>query len=138
MPSNNDPHRNVNFRTLLLTRCQNEFDSAEYEEIYYKKNELADSELGNILFIGELFKLGILTEGIMKDCVERLLKTESDHNLECLCLLLTSIGKEIDRPINVTKMNEYFNRLENIAAIKDRTRGKLLEIIALRKKNWIQ
>ena len=47
-------------------------------------------------FIGELFKLKMLTENIMHDCVLKLLRSSDDDNLECLCRLLTTIGKDLD------------------------------------------
>ena len=47
-------------------------------------------------FIGELFKLKMLTENIMHDCVFKLLRTKDPENLECLCRLLTTIGKELE------------------------------------------
>jgi hypothetical protein len=48
-------------------------------------------------FIGELFKLQMLTAPIMYDCVEYLLKDKTDEeSLECLCRLLRTIGKELD------------------------------------------
>lgn len=49
-------------------------------------------------FIGELFKLKMLTETIMHDCVYKLLRSGDAENLECLCTLLTIIGKELDVP----------------------------------------
>lgn len=51
---------------------------------------------GNIKFIGELFKLKMLTEPIMHDCVVKLLKNHDPESLECLCRLLTTIGKDLD------------------------------------------
>lgn len=48
-------------------------------------------------FIGELFKLQMLTDTIMYDCVEYLLRDKADEEaLECLCRLLRTIGKELD------------------------------------------
>lgn len=38
----------------------------------------------------------MLTENIMHDCVFKLLRTKDPENLECLCRLLTTIGKELD------------------------------------------
>lgn len=52
--------------------------------------------LGNIKFIGELFKLKMLTEAIMHDCVVKLLKNHDEESLECLCRLLSTIGKDLD------------------------------------------
>lgn len=48
-------------------------------------------------FIGELFKLQMLTDTIMYDCIEYLLRDKADEEaLECLCRLLRTIGKELD------------------------------------------
>ncbi|CAF4655675.1 unnamed protein product, partial [Rotaria socialis] len=110
------------FRQILLTRCQKEFESDYREEIEYEKRKaevdsLTDDKkrkeegdkleddlvktkrrkLGNIVFIGELFKLQMLTDIVMYDCIEYLLRDKSDEeNIECLCCLLRTIGKELD------------------------------------------
>lgn len=52
--------------------------------------------LGNIRFIGELFKLKILTENIMHECIFKLLRAADEESLECLSRLLTTVGKELD------------------------------------------
>jgi translation initiation factor 4G len=167
VPSNSDPSKMANFRTMLLTKCQKEFDTDFYSEINYDKlkseveactdeakrkelQELADDKLskakrrslGNIRFIGELFKLNMLTEGIMNDCIERLLKQESDEeNIECLCRLLTTIGKEVDKPNNSAKMKVYFEKLDKIVKKKDcvtaRIRFMILDVIELRGNKWV-
>lgn len=38
----------------------------------------------------------MLTENIMHDCVFKLLKAKDEESLECVCRLLSIIGKEID------------------------------------------
>lgn len=38
----------------------------------------------------------MLTEAIMHDCVVKLLKNHDQESLECLCRLLTTIGKDLD------------------------------------------
>lgn len=53
--------------------------------------------VGNIRFIGELYKLGMLTDNIMFRCIQSLLNDTSDEErLECLCKLLTTIGKSLE------------------------------------------
>jgi translation initiation factor 4G len=47
-------------------------------------------------FIGELFNLKMLTENIMHDCLFKLLRAKDEESLECLCRLLSTIGKELD------------------------------------------
>lgn len=38
----------------------------------------------------------MLTEAIMHDCVVKLLKNHDEESLECLCRLLTTIGRDLD------------------------------------------
>lgn len=52
--------------------------------------------LGNIKFIGELFKLKMLIEVIMYDCVVKLLKNYDEEFFECFCRLFIIIGKDLD------------------------------------------
>lgn len=112
----------VAFRNVLLIRCQKEFqndymDKTEKEK-FQKEYEAADSEekrkelkaefeekelkarrrsLGNIRFIGELYKLDMLKFKIMHECIRNLLGNENDEeSLECLCRLLTTAGKSLD------------------------------------------
>lgn len=66
------------------------------EELEEAKDKARRRSIGNIKFIGELFKLKMLTEAIMHDCVVKLLKNHDEESLECLCRLLTTIGKDLD------------------------------------------
>lgn len=66
------------------------------EELEEAKDKARRRSIGNIKFIGELFKLKMLTEAIMHDCVVKLLKHHDEESLECLCRLLTTIGKDLD------------------------------------------
>ena len=65
-------------------------------ELQESKDKARRRSLGNIKFIGELFKLKMLTEAIMHDCVLKLLKNHDEESLECLCRLLATIGKDLD------------------------------------------
>lgn len=144
----------MNFRKLLLNRCQKEFErDQDDDEIFERKQKELDAakdvslmfhclhtrthtcalthacvrpqgeerdrlkveldeskdqarrrSLGNIKFIGELFKLKMLTEAIMHDCVVKLLKNHDEESLECLCRLLSTIGKDLD--FEKAKVNE--------------------------------
>lgn len=55
--------------------------------------------MGNVRFIGELFKLGMLTPKIMVECVDMLLGNQDDESYECLCKLLTTIGQKLEENI---------------------------------------
>jgi translation initiation factor 4G len=154
----------ANFRKLILTRCQTEFEKntvdenarceklKEIEECTdpERKKELQvnfdDEErrirvksLGNIRFIGELFKQNMLTSKIMYQCIRHLLKQVDEENLECLCKLLTTIGKVLES--KTTDLSEYFKQMQQIAnrkgKISSRIRFMLQDVIDLRGNKWI-
>ncbi|XP_051989762.1 eukaryotic translation initiation factor 4 gamma 1-like isoform X4 [Xyrauchen texanus] len=165
VPTSDKPGVTVNFRKLLLNRCQKEFEkdkdddeifeqkqkeldaSTEEEERQRLKEELEDAKdkarrrsLGNIKFIGELFKLKMLTEPIMHDCIVKLLKNHDEESLECLCRLLSTIGKDLDFEKAKPRMDQYFNQMGKI--IKDkktssRIRFMLQDVLDLRQNNWV-
>jgi len=53
-----------------------------------------------VRFIGELYKLNMLSPPIMVACVNALLTAPSDEKLECLSILLTVIGQKLDYHIH--------------------------------------
>ncbi len=68
-------------------------------EIGEKRNKLKQRMLGNIRFVGELYKQKLLNTDTMHDCITTLLghpgnwKTNHDiQDLELLCKLLTTVG----------------------------------------------
>uniref|UniRef100_A0A8B9QGN8 Eukaryotic translation initiation factor 4 gamma 1 n=1 Tax=Apteryx owenii TaxID=8824 RepID=A0A8B9QGN8_APTOW len=165
VPTTDKPTVTVNFRKLLLNRCQKEFEKdKDDDEIFEKrqkemddasapeekarmKDELEEARdkarrrsLGNIKFIGELFKLKMLTEAIMHDCVVKLLKNHDEESLECLCRLLTTIGKDLDFEKAKPRMDQYFNQMEKIIKEKktsSRIRFMLQDVIDLRRVSWV-
>lgn len=63
------------------------------------KADMRKRSLGNLQFMGELFKLGMLSETIIHECITRLLKsTSDDESLECFRVLIMTTGKDLDRP----------------------------------------
>ena len=61
----------------------------------------------NFRFIGELFKLEILSLDSMHYSILRLLgRPEDETSLECLCVLLTAIGKQLETPAMQTPDEE--------------------------------
>uniref|UniRef100_A0A4W3H6T3 Eukaryotic translation initiation factor 4 gamma, 3b n=1 Tax=Callorhinchus milii TaxID=7868 RepID=A0A4W3H6T3_CALMI len=164
VPMADKPGAWVNFRKLLLNRCQKEFEKDKAEDIFNEKRqkeidassneeksrlqaELKETKdmarrrsIGNIKFIGELFKLKMLTEAIMHDCVVKLLKNHDQESLECLCRLLTTIGKDLDFEKAKPRMDQYFNQMEKIVKERktsSRIRFMLQDVIDLRQKNWV-
>ncbi|XP_034743088.1 eukaryotic translation initiation factor 4 gamma 1a isoform X7 [Etheostoma cragini] len=165
VPIPDKPGLFVNFRKLLLNRCQKEFEKdQDDDEIFEKKQkeieaakegeecerlkvELQDFKdkarrrsMGNIKFIGELFKLKMLTEAIMHDCVVKLLKNHDEESLECLCRLFSTIGKDLDFEKAKPRMDQYFNQMDKIIKERktsSRIRFMLQDVLDLRKSGWV-
>lgn len=82
--------------SFYITSCLKEEKDRLKAELEEAKDKARRRSLGNIKFIGELFKLKMLTEAIMHDCIVKLLKNHDEESLECLCRLLSTIGKDLD------------------------------------------
>jgi translation initiation factor 4G len=66
-----------------------------YSDEYYAAQKAKRQGLGLIKFIGELFKLQMLTERIMHECVKKLLgnvDNPEEEEIESLCKLLATVG----------------------------------------------
>uniref|UniRef100_A0A4W5RK09 Eukaryotic translation initiation factor 4 gamma, 1a n=1 Tax=Hucho hucho TaxID=62062 RepID=A0A4W5RK09_9TELE len=164
VPTTDKPAVTVNFRKLLLNRCQKEFEKDQDDDVIFeakqKEMEAAKEEekaglkatleeakdkarrrsLGNIKFIGELFKLKMLTEAIMHDCIVKLLKNHDEESLECLCRLLSTIGKDLDFEKAKPRMDQYFAQMDKIIKEKktsSRIRFMLQDVIDLRRSGWV-
>ena len=123
------------FRKYLLNRCQEEFqrgwkvnlppkpegetdEAAMLSDEYYIAAAAKRRGLGLIQFIGELFKLGMLTERIMHECVKKLVDYEGipeEAEVESLCKLLRTIGASLDAtPKSRPSMDVYFARIQTM------------------------
>jgi translation initiation factor 4G len=148
------------FRKYLLNRCQEEFErgwqanlpdkpegesqeAALLSDEYYIAAAAKRRGLGLIQFIGQLYKLRMLTVRIMHECVLKLLNFEGDPDeaaIENLTTLLTAIGATMDqeeqgRPC----IAMYFSRINSVlenAALASRPRFMLLDLVDLRKAGW--
>lgn len=105
--------------------------------------------------------MGVLTEVVMHRCIQQLLE-ETDNprpeDIECLCKLLTTVGKPLDQSDRKMKqydgegevtgtihtkdlMEVYFKRvdaLSNNEALDSRHRFMLLDLIDLRSNRWTE
>jgi translation initiation factor 4G len=150
------------FRKYLLNRCQEEFergweanlpDKPEGEESeiklmsdeYYVAAAAKRKGLGLIQFIGQLYKLGMLTIRIMHECVQRLLNFEGDPDesaIENLTTLLRSVGPTMYQSGEQGQalLHAYFERInEKImsnAALPSRPRFMVMDLIDLKNAGW--
>lgn len=120
------------FRKYLLTRCQEEFErgwktdlpqkpegesteAAMLSDEYYIAAAAKRRGLGLVRFIGELYKLGMLTERIMHECVKKLVDyegTPDEAEVESLTSLLRTIGENLDSTERGKGlMDAYFKRI---------------------------
>ncbi|KXJ04495.1 Eukaryotic translation initiation factor 4 gamma 1, partial [Exaiptasia diaphana] len=60
----------------------------------------------------------MLTESIMHDCIIKLIKSNDEESFECLCKLLTTIGKDLDHPKAKPRMDQYFEQMKKIIVQK--------------------
>jgi translation initiation factor 4G len=121
------------FRKYLLNRCQEDFErgwkgklpempdtnSGVLSDEYYSAVKAKRQGLGLIRLIGELFKLQMLTERIMHECIKKLLSNVSDpeeEETESLCKLMTTVGKDLDHPKAKGWMDIYFERIKELQA----------------------
>ncbi|KAF8957345.1 armadillo-type protein [Flammula alnicola] len=148
------------FRKYLLNRCQEDFDRvwvakettaatvawtalAVNSDEYYAAQKAKRQGLGLIKFIGELFKLRMLTEPIMHECVEKLLDNvhnPEEEEIESLCKLLTTVGGILDIPRARSHLDVYFSQMKKLTKspnVTSRTQCMLLDLIELRERKWI-
>eukprot|EP00050_Salpingoeca_kvevrii_P011525 m.16043 g.16043 ORF g.16043 m.16043 type:complete len:804 (-) comp3471_c0_seq1:1830-4241(-) len=166
-----DPQSKPTFLKLLLRKCQEEFEgrsracelahaatltaqtvaegSKTEEDVrahlatLSEANDARRKMLGNIRFIGELFKFGLLSEKIPHDCIRQLLSNVTNpvpDDVECLCKLLKTLGQKLDHPKAKKHMDAYFARLERLkegGSLPSRIRFMIEDLVELRKSNWV-
>ncbi|KAJ5113303.1 hypothetical protein N7456_001837 [Penicillium angulare] len=148
------------FRKYLLNRCQEEFErgwkvnlpekpdgTTEEAQIlsdeYYVAAAAKRRGLGLVKFIGELYKLTMLTERIMHECVKKLVDYEGmpdEAEVESLTSLLRTIGASLDASEKgPAMMDAYFARISLMVEtpnLPSRLRFMLMDIIDLRASRW--
>ncbi|XP_073025917.1 eukaryotic translation initiation factor 4G-like isoform X1 [Primulina eburnea] len=162
LPNLRVDNETITFKTLLLNKCQEEFERGEREEEEANKAEEEGENkrtaeereekrlqarrrmLGNIRLIGELYKKKMLTARIMHSCINKLLgqyQTPDEENIEALCKLMSTIGEMIDHPKAKEHMDAYFDIMANLSnnmELSSRVRFMLKDVIDLRKNRWQQ
>ncbi|CAO3650299.1 unnamed protein product [Mucor hiemalis] len=146
------------YRKYLFNRCQVEFEKGwkvnmpEVDEVdgmmteeYYIAAKAKRQGLGLIQFIGELFKLDMLSERIMYNCMIRLCNnapTAGDEEAESLCKLLTTVGKNLDHKPKTSKwVDIIFRRMReemlHSPNLTSRLKFMIQDVVDLRKDKWV-
>ncbi|KZV84795.1 hypothetical protein EXIGLDRAFT_776164 [Exidia glandulosa HHB12029] len=114
-----------------------------FSDEYYAAQKSKRRDLGLVRFIGELFKLQMLTERIMHECIKTLLSNVAnpgEEEIESICKLLTTVGQLLDTSKARSDMDIYFKRMCDLSEspnIDSRMKYMLLDVIELRSRAWI-
>jgi len=117
------------------------------EELDFRRMKIKKQMLGNIKFIGELYKKNMIRENIMHFCIQDLLKMDKDkddemdeEDHEALCNLFSTIGKTLDTPKNEQNLRSYFKKMKRMSEDEEnlsfRSRFMYKDLIDLRKNGW--
>ncbi|XP_035254761.1 eukaryotic translation initiation factor 4 gamma 1-like [Anguilla anguilla] len=141
-PLNDCLEATLNFHLAILNRCWVEFDQVN-ERVLRPKEELEANvaashrrSLGNVKFLGELFNLEMAEEFLMHRCITTLLDNQGEKALECLCCLLSTIGRNLDCDKNKCHIDKYLRKMEQIlkeGKTSSRIRFMLQDIMDLRQ-----
>ena len=180
-----DAMKQNSFKRSLLNKCQDEFDKQDIyvdwkaekkayeetksslteaeravkeEELDFRRMKIKKQMLGNIKFIGQLYKKGLLKEKIMRYCIGSLLKLEvmddeakypeykdsgdmdlDEEDHEAACSMFATIGKTIDQPHAQQFMAVCFNKMEKLSnnkSLNSRFRFMYKDLLDLRANRW--
>ncbi|XP_070143854.1 eukaryotic translation initiation factor 4 gamma 3 isoform X2 [Drosophila kikkawai] len=135
-----------------IRKCSDPNEKAELEAfLEEEERKIRRRSGGTVRFIGELFKISMLTGKIIYSCIDTLLNPHSEDMLECLCKLLTTVGAKFEQtPVNSKdpgrcySLEKSISRMQAIAAktdkdgakVSSRVRFMLQDVIDLRKNKW--
>ena len=128
-----------------LAKAESDDDKKKVEnEFQMLEQKMRRRSLGNIRFISELYNLQMLQGQIMFAIIGKLVKAVDEESLECLCRLLTTSGarieKEVQKTVNEVTFAAFFDAIQTIIQEKktsSRVRFLLIDVVDLRKKNWV-
>ena len=95
-------------------------ESELYSDEYYTAAKRRG--LGLIRFIGELFKVQMLTERIMHECIKKLpgnVENPKEEEIESLCKLLTTVGSLLDTRKARAHLDVYFSPMRGLTKNKN-------------------
>ena len=134
------------FKTQLLNTCQTEFNA-------HVVNGNKDCRaIGTVRFIGKLYRQDLIEASVLKWCMMVLMNTRTDEKLKYLCELLTEVGQKMENKTHDEEydrkyyrdLTSFFQGMQLLIALDQRqskisnqVRSMLMDVIELRKNNWI-
>ena len=177
-----DATKQNSFKRSLLNKCEDEFNKQDIyvdwkkekqaydetkstltereqkekeEDMDFRRMKIKKQMLGNIKFIGQLYKKNLLKEKIMRFCIASLLKLESndgkkffdsgdtemdEEDHEAICNMFTTIGLTIDRSPAADFMKVCFTKIKKLSTDNQwpaRSRFMYKDLIELRANKWV-
>lgn len=136
-------------RANRATMGDSEFERKE-QDIEEKRIKIKRRMLGNIKFVGELYKRKLLNTETMHYCITKLIGTadsvHDEQDLELLLHLLTTLGETLENKSRKSKnkqlavqFDQYFERLEILrkdTTLPSRIRFAIDDLVKLRERKW--
>eukprot|EP00002_Diphylleia_rotans_P030587 TRINITY_DN62_c0_g1_i1.p1 TRINITY_DN62_c0_g1~~TRINITY_DN62_c0_g1_i1.p1 ORF type:complete len:963 (+),score=236.00 TRINITY_DN62_c0_g1_i1:48-2936(+) len=153
------------FLKILLNTCQEEFERekqpapeglnpTESWEFELKRRK---RQIGNIRFIGEIYKIKMLPDVIIEECIGTLIsQSEMDtqngieidpESVECLCQLLVNIGSQFSEPVKqedkesnkelIEHAFDHLDRIKTSPKTESRIRFMIMDTVDVRSNNWV-
>ncbi|KAI2795460.1 Eukaryotic translation initiation factor 4 gamma [Blomia tropicalis] len=175
-PGENGEVKKIGFKYLLIRKCEQTFFSGMYADIENLDERVKEIEdcsdeakmkaleeildddkrlsrkraVGNIKLIAELYKLNMLSVNIMFSCFETLLRYQHEDYIECLCALITNIGKNFTEAIKdkqdkkdihlfekiMSKLKQIYEQKEELK-VSSRIRFMILDLLDLKDNRWV-
>jgi len=127
------------FRKYLLNRCQEDFERGWAVHRSAAGGQAKRQGFGLVKFMGELFKLQMLPERSMHECIRRILdnvKNPEEEEIELLCELLSTVGQALDTSKARTLMDIYFDRMQQLSTRSNVTsRMQFMLLVRFRSAN---
>ena len=109
------------------------------EELDEQKRLSRRKNLSNFKLIGALYNEDCLKDEEMDHCIDRLIEKDDERSFECLCTLLTSIGKQYERTNDRKKFDGQMAALEFIIRqnrFSPRTQCLVKNVLERRANDW--
>lgn len=98
---------------------------------YYAPETVEKRGLGLVRLMGELFKLQMITERIMHECIRQLIKDGEELGIESFCGLMHNAGQILDSKPMRLWMDVYFNNMKQLA-LDPKTEPRVVSMVKVR------
>eukprot|EP00939_MAST-03C_sp_MAST-3C-sp1_P004851 g4851.t1 len=110
------------------SKPENDLDRRrEVIRLEQEKNKALDLVIGNITFMGELFKVKQMPTSSVHGCIGHLLQAKTEKEITFLKKLLETIGSDLDRGAEVKRVEAHFEKMKVLV-----TEGRKEKSIAMR------